>query len=130
MITNDIGKSYQLLEDFEEYCYEIYSEEHARKLYSAMKKYGLKILQDKRNAVLLANIGRRAAEYVIVALSIYNRFMKLNGIELDIDRELLKKHIRKEETIKIFDYEEDEGIIDKATSMLEKVKGKRGFLQK
>ena len=56
--------------------------------------------------------------------------MKLNGIELDIDRELLKKHIRKEETIKIFDYEEDEGIIDKATSMLEKVKGKRGFLQK
>jgi hypothetical protein len=98
LITNDVGKiTNDILEDFEEYCYEIYSEEHARKLYGYMKNYGVKILQDRRNAVMLANIGGRTAEYVLVALSVFQRFMKLNGIELDIDRELLKKHIRKEE---------------------------------
>jgi len=56
--------------------------------------------------------------------------MKLNGIDLDIDKELLKRHIRKEETIKIFDYEENEGIIDQAISMLEKVRDKRGLFAK
>lgn len=52
-----------------------------------MKRYGLKILENQ-NAVILANLGRRTAEYVIVALSIYQRFMRLNGINIELDREL------------------------------------------
>jgi len=90
-----------------------------------MKRYGLKILENQRNAVILANLGRRTAEYVIVALSIYQRFMRLNGINIELDKELLKKHVKKEETIRIFDYEEDESIIEQALEMIEKVKGKR-----
>ncbi len=110
-----------ILEEFRKFALNLYSEEHARNLYFYLRKLGLKIVLNPSNAIELSKLRPRPAKQTLISISAFLKFLKLRGIEIDLDLNFIKQFAKKEQPkIDIFEYEERGDVIKQALSMVKK----------
>ncbi|MCS7386884.1 MAG: integrase [archaeon GB-1867-005] len=102
------------LEDFKRYCFERYSRWHARNIYRYAVKYALQILEDPSKAIILKRLTFRVSRYVLESASVLLQYLKLKGVNVDVDLSLLRKHINRDQKIRVLDFEGDHSIVEEA----------------